>query len=91
VLVSEKLRISLTRFAGADGFAALFRRALVLAEAEVPSRQSVKIDRHGHLEGFEQLAADTGASPGSKTRGEHRDPGSSEGEQGDAALSDKLS
>ena len=62
VLVSEKLRISLTRFAGADGFASLLRRALVLASAEVPSLQSVKVGAEGRLEGFEQLAADTGTA-----------------------------
>ena len=60
VVVSEKLRISLTQFAGADGFASLLRRALVLASADVPSLQSVKIGADGRLEGFEQLAADTG-------------------------------
>ena len=40
VRVCEKLRISLTRFAGADGFASLLRRALALARAEVPSLQT---------------------------------------------------
>ena len=52
----EKLRISLTRFAGADGFVSLLRRALVLARAEVPSLESVKIGPDGHLEGFEPIA-----------------------------------
>ena len=60
VVVIEKLRISLTKFAGAEGFASLLRRALVLASAEVPSLQSVKVGADGRLEGFEQLAADTG-------------------------------
>ncbi len=60
VLVSDKLRISLTRFAGVDGFTSLQRRALVLARAEVPSLQSVKVGADGRLEDFEQLAADTG-------------------------------
>jgi hypothetical protein len=60
VLVSEKLRISLTKFAGVDGFASLLRRALVLASADVPALQSVKIGADGRLEGFEKLAADTG-------------------------------
>jgi hypothetical protein len=59
VLVSDKLRVSLTRFAGADGFASLLRRAVVLASAEVPSLQTVKVGADGRLEGFEQLAADT--------------------------------
>ena len=60
VLVSEKLRISLTQFAGAAGFASLVRRALALAREEVPSLQSVKIGADGRLEGFEQLVADAG-------------------------------
>ena len=37
VRVCDKLRISLTRFAGADGFASLLRRSVSLARAEVPS------------------------------------------------------
>ena len=63
-VVSEKLRIPLTRFAGAEGFASLLRRALVLASAEVPSLQSIKVGAEGRLEGFEQLAADTGTAAG---------------------------
>ena len=35
VRVCEKLRLSLTRFVGADGFAALQRRAIALARADV--------------------------------------------------------
>ena len=35
VRVCDKLRVCLTRFAGADGFTALLRRALALARAEV--------------------------------------------------------
>lgn len=60
VVVIEKLRISLTRFAGSEGFSSLLRRALVLARAETPSLESVKIDAQGQLEGFESLVADTG-------------------------------
>ena len=52
----EQLRISLTRFAGADGFVSLLRRALVLARAEVPSLESVEVGPDGHLEGFEPIA-----------------------------------
>lgn len=63
-VISEKLRIPLTRFAGAEGFASLLRRALVLASAEVPTLQSIKVGADGHLEGFEQLATDTGTASG---------------------------
>jgi hypothetical protein len=66
VVMSEKLRIPLTRFAGAEGFASLLRRALVLASAEVPSLQSLKVGAEGRLQGFEQLAPDTGTAAGSE-------------------------
>lgn len=55
--VCEKLRISLTRFAGADGFAALLRRALALARAEVPSLSRITLEPDGSIKGFEALAA----------------------------------
>ena len=60
VAVVQRLRISLAKFAGDAGFASLLRRALVLACADVPSLQSVKIGADGRLDGVEQLAADTG-------------------------------
>jgi len=62
VLVIEKLRISLTKFAGAAGFASLVRRALALAREEVPSLQSVKIGADGRMEGFEQIVAGAGTA-----------------------------
>ena len=56
--VCEKLRISLTRFAGSDGFTSLMRRSLALARADVPSLQTVKLKPDGSLEGLEVLAVD---------------------------------
>ena len=41
VRVCEKLRVSLTRFAGVDGFAALLRWALALAREEVPALHGI--------------------------------------------------
>lgn len=58
VRVSEKLRISLTRFVGADGIAALQRRALALARADNPSLQAVKTTAEGRLEGIEEVDKD---------------------------------
>jgi hypothetical protein len=55
VLVNEKLRISLTQFAGVDGFASLLRRALALARAEVPELESATVSADGRLEGFERF------------------------------------
>ena len=60
-MVIEKLRIPLTKFAGADGFASLLRRALTLASADVAcaaKRQDQA--RTARLEGFEQIVADKG-------------------------------
>lgn len=57
-VVSEKLRVPLTRFAGAEGFASLLRRALMMASAEVPALQKLKVGPEGRLEGLDELAAD---------------------------------
>lgn len=54
-LVNESLRDSLTRFAGADGCAALLRRALALAGAELPTLQGAEVGADGRIEGIEQL------------------------------------
>lgn len=58
VRVCEKLRISLTRFAGADGFAALLRRTLALARVEVPSLNRITVNPNCSMEGLEALAAE---------------------------------
>ena len=59
VRVCERLRVSLTRFAGLEGFAALLRRALALARAEAPSLGALTIKPDGSLEGLEALLRDT--------------------------------
>ena len=59
--VIEKLRISLSKFAGAAGFASLLGRAVAMASADVPSLQNVKIGMDGRLDGVEQVDADPGA------------------------------
>lgn len=56
VRVLEKLRDSLGRFAGSQGFASLFRRALALARADIPSIPNLRVRPDGAIEGFEQLA-----------------------------------
>jgi hypothetical protein len=58
VRVCEKIRVSLTRFAGADGFKALLRRALALARAEVPALDGITEKADGSMEGLEELEAD---------------------------------
>jgi hypothetical protein len=56
--VIERLRISLTRLAGSDGFISLLRRSLTLARSDVPSLRTVTLKPDGSLEGLEELAAD---------------------------------
>jgi len=63
VRVCDKLRISLTRFAGSDGFTSLLGRALVLARADVPSLQTVTLKPDCTLEGLGVLAVDANAGP----------------------------
>ena len=58
VRVCEKLRISLIRLAGSDGFASLLRRSLALARAEVPALERVTVNPDCSMEGLEELAAD---------------------------------
>ena len=58
VQVCEKLRISLTRFAGADGFASLLRRSLALAQADIPSLSRITVNPDYSMEGLDALAAE---------------------------------
>ena len=58
--MNEKLRDVLTKFAGAEGSAALLRRALALASAESPALRHATFSAEGRLEGVEQLATQSG-------------------------------
>ena len=62
VRVITKLRISLTRFAGPEGFASLLRRALTLAGKEAPALRTVKLTPDGSLDGFEAIAVNAKAN-----------------------------
>ena len=64
LIVCEKLRVSLTRFAGADSFSALMRRALALSRVEAPGLEIVKMRAGGCLEGLEKLSKNGGAEAG---------------------------
>jgi len=59
VQFTEQLRGALTRFAGADSFASLLRRSLVLASAEVPTLAKVRVSADGQLHELKALAEDT--------------------------------
>jgi hypothetical protein len=50
--VYEKLRLSLSSFAGVAGFRSLAARALVLAKTEVPSLREARVAADGALEGL---------------------------------------
>ena len=60
VRVCEKLRISLTRLAGADSFTSLLGRALVLARTEVPSLHGITVKQDCSMDGLEKLARKDG-------------------------------
>lgn len=62
--VCEKLRASVTRFAGADSFTALMRRSLAMSRADVPALETVKIGAGGCVDGLEKLANNGGAEAG---------------------------
>ncbi len=59
-VVSEKLRITLTRFAGADGFLALMRRSVALARLDVPLLKTITVKSNGSIEGFDDLVTANG-------------------------------
>ena len=58
--VIQRLRTSLSKFAGDAGFVSLLRRAVAMASADVPSLQNVRIGMNGLLDGVEQIGADPG-------------------------------
>lgn len=55
--VCEKLRYSLSRFAGPDGFSSLMRRAVALARADNPALVHVKLHPDECMKDLEQLTA----------------------------------
>jgi len=57
--VYEKLRISLSKFAGAEGFTALMRRALALAKADVPALRCAEVGPDGSILGIEAMIIQT--------------------------------
>ena len=60
-MVTQRLRESLTPFAGAIGFASLLQRAVVLATAEVPALRGLTVSSDGRLGGVEELGTHTKA------------------------------
>jgi hypothetical protein len=58
VRVFDKLRLSLTRLAGADGFTVLMARSLALARVECPSLSRITIKPDCSMDGLEVLPAD---------------------------------
>lgn len=62
VAVCEILQKSISKFAGADGFKALMRRAMALARVETPALQSVKLGDNCQMEGLDELATAPGGA-----------------------------
>lgn len=53
--VCEKLRLSLVKFAGVDGYRILVSRALSLAKVEAPSLEPLQVRTDGSLQGFDEI------------------------------------
>ena len=53
--VTDQLRVTVTRFAGADSFTSLLRRSLVLASVELPTLSGVAIGADGRLRGLDDI------------------------------------
>lgn len=64
-LVCEKLRVTLTRFAGAASFSALMRRSIALSHEEIPALKDVKVGPDGCVEGLDSITAGSGAGSAS--------------------------
>jgi hypothetical protein len=62
--VSEKLRLPLSRLAGAPGFRSLLERALTLATTQSHSLSPVRVKPDGSLEGLNELHKDEEAEAG---------------------------
>ncbi len=54
-LVNDNLRVCVIRFAGAEGFASLLRRAVALAGAQTSALRAAKVGSDGRIEDFEQI------------------------------------
>jgi hypothetical protein len=64
VRVCEKLKISVSRLAGADGWASLLRRSLALARDDVPSLSHITLKPDCSMDGLEALAAQDAVEAG---------------------------
>ena len=60
----ERLRVQLSKLAGAAGFRSLMARAKALATVELPWLESVQVRADGSLEGFDAARRQQGAVPG---------------------------
>ena len=69
VRACEKLRVPLTRLAGAAGFSSLLSRALVLAKRQAPSLEGLRVEADGSLAGFTEGQRDSGAAEAARYGG----------------------
>ena len=62
VLACEKLRVPITKFAGAAGFSSLLSRALTLARRQAPSLEKLRVDADGSVAGCSEFQQDAEAA-----------------------------
>jgi hypothetical protein len=61
VRTCDRLRVTLARLVGADGFCSLMSRALALAKREVPSLEAARVLPDGSLVGLDGVRRDADA------------------------------
>jgi hypothetical protein len=69
VRVCGKLRVPLTRLAGAAGFSSLLSRALALARRQAPALEKLRVGADGSLCGFEATGGDSDAAEAARHGG----------------------
>ena len=69
VLVCEKLRVPITRLAGAAGFCSLLSRAVALARRPTPSLEALRVGAGGLLTGFNEVGQNSGTAEAARDWG----------------------
>jgi hypothetical protein len=69
VRVCGKLRVPLSKLAGAAGFSSLLSRALALARRQAPSLEKLRVGADGSLMGFEAIQGDSDAAEAARHGG----------------------
>jgi hypothetical protein len=65
----EKMRVSLTKFAGAPSYSSLLFRALAMAKRQAPALEGLWVESNGTLAGFQEIQQDLAAAEATRQAG----------------------